>query len=34
MAFNSSNAKAKKIAVDLIHFLGVKGYFGYRDLIS
>ena len=34
MAINSSDAKAKKIAVDLIHFLGAKGYFGYSDLIS
>ena len=33
IAINSNDTKAKKIAIDLIDYLGAKGYLGYRDLI-
>lgn len=33
IAINSSDARAKKVATDLINHLGARGYYGYRDLI-
>jgi hypothetical protein len=33
IAINSNDVKAKKVAKGIIHYLGARGYFGYRDLI-
>jgi hypothetical protein len=33
IAIKSNDVRAKKVAIDLINYLGARGYFGYRDLI-